>query len=1166
MSTEDRHAPNAKQPPQAPAEEPETRKINGATTPTQVPAGELAVGSVVAGRYRIVGVVGVGGMGVVYRAHDQTLGIEIALKVLRPEAAQDEEFIERFRNELLLARQVTHRNVVRLHDIGEHEGHYYMSMDLVEGRSLQDLLLEKGRFEVGEAVPIIKQIARALGEAHRQAVVHRDLKPANILLDAATGEAYISDFGIARSLSAPGMTRTGIVMGTPHYLSPEQACGDKVGAQSDVYSLGIIFAQMLSGKLPFPGGTLLEIVTQRMAGKIFSMTELGVEVPPGIAAIIDRCLAKELAERYASADEIIADLEDLERPRRRRRLRSLASAGAVFAGLVAVLLVIAVAIWAVRSFLPPRPAPEVEVVPPAAVEEVAAKPRYSIAILPFRETAGREELAWASTGAAEMLTAALAESENLRVVDSLRVIQMLKDLGFEPGRVRDDQLPQLAEAFQVDRLVVGTLIMAGEQMRIEARLVEVDRPGSPPRQLKVQKGGVDDFFKLVDGLGGALREALEVPATETAGPPLTPSAAAMRAYMEGLKLLSQGETLKAAPALQQAVEEDPGFVSAWVRLARAYEELGRDTEALDAAKQAVRATAEASGRMSYEARAQEALLRGEPEVAQRFLEELVARYPNDAEAQVALAEAYGQQGKFAAAAARLRAAVEVDSSQPRTWYLLGRYAIQAGDSRRAVDDYLVQALIGQKRLRNEQGEAEVLNALGVGYSRLGELDQAADNYRQAAAIRRRLDDRRGLATTLHNLALIDLARADYEAAESSFQEALGIHDELGDRAGIAKVNNALGTMAEERGRYPEALELYRSALAVRKELGDEWALAESYTNIGYANYLLGEYDDAVLYLDRALELVRKNENPRGIILTLQSIGFCQRAQGRFREAVRSFLDALELSRELELRTEIAVSHGNLGLLAQDQGRYSGALSSYGEALAILEEVEEQRGRVEFMLHETEVFLAVGDLEKAGERLVRIDALSGDGGNPEHRASLLGLRGELSLRRGDAAAAVDLFAAALREAEASHNTATVVRAQLGSGLQALAAGEEKRAREELGTAAAAADRLGHIVLRLRVGEALARAELAAGDPEAAAETVRRTLRLAEDGRSWAGTYRLYHLLAAILTEGGEVTAAGDARREATEHLSRIREALDDQLRQSFDQLPEVRELLELSPQR
>ncbi len=1119
----------------------------------------LQEGSVVAGRYKIERILGVGGMGVVYQALDQALGIQIALKVLRPEVAQDEEFLERFRNELLIARQVTHRNVVRLHDIGEHEGLYYMSMDLVTGRSLQDMLKEERQLEPAEAMRIFLQIARALAEAHRQSVVHRDLKPANILLGTENGEAYISDFGIARSLSVQGLTQTGVVVGTPHYLSPEQARGEKVGAPSDIYSLGIIFVEMLSGKLPFTGGTLLEILAQRITGHRKSLAELGVEVDPGLAAVIDRCLATAPEDRYASATELVDDLEDLERPaervRQEKRRRFLVRASWAAAALAALVLVVV----AVVRFLPaPREEVTAPPAPPPAAEAVPAKARYSVAVLPFRGAEGRDDLAWASTGIAEMVSAALAESEDLRVVESLRVFQTLQDLGFAPGQIREDQMAQLAEVFEANRLVAGSLRATGETVLVEARLVEVDRPGSPARKLEPLQGQVTDLFDLVAELGASLREALEVEDEAVAAVPLTASPTAMEAYTRGLDFLSRSETLKAAPELERSVAEDPDFAAAWVRLAQTYEELGRFDEALEAARESVRAAGTSSGRLGYEARAREALLRGENETAQRFLAELVERYPNDTGAHIALAEAYGQEGRFTEAVERLKRAVEIDGSQPRAWYLLGRFSIMAGDARRAVDEYLVQALIQHRTLRNEQGRAEVHNAFGVAYQNLGQLDEAATSYRTAAELRERLGDRRGLATSLKNLAMVELIRGDDEAAEGHFTTALRIHEELGNRPGIAELQNALGVLEEERGRYREALEAYRAALQTRKDLGDDWALAESRANVGYSYYLLGEYDNAVLFLEKGLDLYRQLDEARGTVLILQSLGFCQTAQGQWTKASVSFLDALNLAREGSLPTPTAVSHGNLGLLAQNEGRYRAAFESYGEALSILEGVGDVQGQVEYLLREAEAYLELGSAAEADARLARVVELQADDANREDRATLLRLRGRSKALRGESDAAGRFFAEAVAEAEASRHAAMAIAARIDAGIHQLTTGDAAQALRDLRATAEDAERLGHALLKLRSAAALARAQLESGDAEGAEETLRQALRLAEsrDANGYGGTYRLRQLLAVALEGLGRADAAGRARRDATADLKKVRDEVPQGLLPNFDALPAV----------
>src|SRR5687768_1791920 len=233
---------------------------------------QIVAGQVLTGRYRIVDLIGEGGSGTVYKAVDENLGEEVALKVLRPDRLSDEDVLRRFRNESSVGRRVTHRTVVRIRDLPEQDGFAFLVMDYVAGTSLSTLLRERGRLPQDEALAITRQVAAALGEAHSQGVVHRDLKPGNVLLDGE-GTAFVTDFGVARSLHTP-LTMTGEILGTPDYLSPEQARGEPVDGRSDLYSLGLVLVEMLGGRSPFAGGTMLEVLAQHMSGRIGDLEKL----------------------------------------------------------------------------------------------------------------------------------------------------------------------------------------------------------------------------------------------------------------------------------------------------------------------------------------------------------------------------------------------------------------------------------------------------------------------------------------------------------------------------------------------------------------------------------------------------------------------------------------------------------------------------------------------------------------------------------------------------------------------------------------------------------------------------------------------------------------------------------------------------------------------------
>ena len=263
------------------------------------------------GRYRIMRKLGAGGMADVYLAEDQELGRRVAIKILNDRHANDDQFIERFRREAKNAAALNHPNIVSIYDRGNAEDTYYIAMEFLDGRSLKELIVGRGAAPINVAIEYARQILSALRFAHRHGIVHRDIKPHNVLVDGE-GRVKVTDFGIARAGTSQ-MTETGSIVGTAQYLSPEQARGGEVDPRSDLYSLGVVLHELLTGKTPFDGETPVEIAMKHLSTPPKPPSKLRPDIPPELDKVVLRALAKSPDDRYQSADEMEADLERVAR-------------------------------------------------------------------------------------------------------------------------------------------------------------------------------------------------------------------------------------------------------------------------------------------------------------------------------------------------------------------------------------------------------------------------------------------------------------------------------------------------------------------------------------------------------------------------------------------------------------------------------------------------------------------------------------------------------------------------------------------------------------------------------------------------------------------------------------------------------------------------------------
>ncbi len=447
-------------------------------------------------RYLVESLLGSGGMGKVYKARDRELDRTVAIKVLRPDLMTDPMAMQRFKHELLLASSISHPNILRIHDLGEYNGVKFISMAYVDGGDLTQLIRKEGRLPLERVLNIMRQLAAALGAAHGVNVVHRDLKPQNILL-GSEDHVYVTDFGIAKTLESDrtSVTRTGAVLGTPLYMSPEQVEGKPVDHRSDLYTYGLIFYEMLTGVLPFTGDTTFQLMYQRVHQLPKRPETVIPDLPPYLSRICLKCLEKEAANRYQSASEILTDLELKHAPSHTRTVQitlpvidkkiSLISASAMVLLLAGLL-----AIPQVRDFVFRHKNSE----PTSGIPSL--KQGKFVAVLPMRILGDQGSLNYVAEGMTEALSAKLFQLHDMHTASASEVQKV------RPSNSLNDVARQLG----VNLVVSGTIQGSGEKLRIVASLDDVS---SGHRVWTQEFSGVQqDLLTLEDQIYGRLVDAL----------------------------------------------------------------------------------------------------------------------------------------------------------------------------------------------------------------------------------------------------------------------------------------------------------------------------------------------------------------------------------------------------------------------------------------------------------------------------------------------------------------------------------------------------------------------------------------------------------------------------------------------------------------------------------
>ena len=731
-------------------------------------------------------------MGHVYHAWDEELGEAVALKTIRPEYASNPEADARFKRELSVARQVTHKNVVRIHDLGQVGNVKFISMSFIEGVDLATMIRSE-RLPFDLALTIVRQVCEGLAAAHQAGVAHRDLKPANIMIDRA-GQAYLMDFGLARSIEATPYTMAGAVLGTVEYMSPEQAMGEPADFRSDIFTLGIILFELFTGQRPFTGDTQMSRLSARVNKQAPDVRTLHGDVPQYLARLVGRCLERDPALRYQRVEEILADLDAhrasvtspftaLRRPRVWKTAAVAAAIVAVVAGGVALR----------RG----TPAP-----PPSSA---ATAPSVSLAILPFRNASGDPALAWLGTSLAEMLRTDVGQSSYLRTVSSDRLDQTLRDLHIAPDTVFDaESLRRLAEFTNADTLLWGQYLRVGGQIRIDATFQDYKRQRTIP--LKVEAPSEKELLQAIDELARSIQQQVATTPDlvkelqANAFKPSSTSLQALRDYNEGLQMARQGKNLEALKRFESATSADPDFALAHSRLAQTYSNLGQDTPAEQSSRRAVDLGQKLPPRERYLIEAAHARILNDNQKAIDSYENLVKVTPEDTDVRFTLGRLYEDTGALDKAHGEYEQVLKRDPKFVAGLFAMGRVEIRRGNAQPALE-HLSTALTYAIRLENDEQRADVLNAIGVAYKRLNKPDEALRHYQQSLDIKRRIGDKRGIAVTLGEVAQVQNRLGQSEAALSSYKEAEQLQREIGDKRGLGTTLINLGTFYDDRGQY-----------------------------------------------------------------------------------------------------------------------------------------------------------------------------------------------------------------------------------------------------------------------------------------------------------------------------------------------------------------------------
>jgi len=1053
--------------------------------------------------YKIEDQIGAGGMGVVYRAHDEQLDRDVAIKVLPPGSLADEAAHRRFRKEALSLARLNHPNIATVHEFGSQDGIDFLVTEYIAGTTL-DVKLSRGPLPADEVVRLGIQLGSGLAAAHEHGIVHRDLKPANLRV-TSDGRLKILDFGLAHFLPHPSeygatatVTQSQETSGTLPYMAPEQLAGEPSDVRTDIWAAGAVLYEMATGKSPFDQKVPALLISAILNQSPEPPSKLNPAVPAFLEGVILKALSRDPAQRQQSAGELGKELGERSASRDSRSFKRLF----VFAvAAVAILLATAGYLFLHRQ---------------ARVSAPVAKQRRSVAVLGFKNLSGNPEKSWLSTALSEMLTTELSQGDQLRTIPGESVAQMKASLSLPDADSFSQQtLTRIRQNLGSDTVVLGSYVLLGNGLlRLDVRLQ--DAIAGETLASVSEKGSETEIDSLVSKAGAELRAKLGAgelsdaqSALVRASLPASPEAA--RLYSLGLQKLRLFDALAARDFLEKAVTLAPEHAPAHRALAEAWASLGYESKARDEAKRAYDLSANfpREERLLIEGRWH--ALMGEPAQAIESYRALWALLPDQPDYALRLIRAQmdGGHGSDAEVTlASLRKLQLSDADLARTDLAEAQIAMSQSDFKRcqaAADRAATRGrTIGANLL-----VAEALRLEGDASERMGESERTVQLLKQARDLFTSAGYRQGAARTLLMEGDLLYDQGDFAGAKQQFEKALPVFQEIGDQTRIRSTYERIGNVFYSQGKLRESEDYYNQALRIDRDFNDPNGLASDYGNLANALDGLGDLKGAMKMQQQALTAFNEIGERRGASATLNNLGNLSVEMGNLDDAQKNFTAALAMNREIAYRRGEPYPTSGLADVLQARGNLEAARKQYEQALALCVELKDDDFAAQIRTALATVALYQKRLAD-GESLARLAAATFDKTN----SSGSGAWAHAVLSR------ILLSAGKLEEARSESQKAVTLSGQIAGKsprYEAVLAnarvkakfGKTPEARMELDNAIASARQFGYRIYEYQLRLALAEIGMSPN-----AVTIRRELFALENDARTHGALLIANLASAL----------------------------------------------------